>query len=294
VNDKNSEILYNAPKREENDLLEIQKLYTTEKLQLGGVEQYIFIRADDTTKPVILFLHGGPGIPEYFIMKRETKELERHFVMVYWEQRGAGKSYCKDRSKCNLTTEQLIEDTRELSLILAERFGKEKIYIMGHSWGSMLGLLTVDKYPELFFAYIGIGQVTNQYEAEKESLEWVKKRAGELNDKRCLKKLNSLTIPEPLADAKEWSKYLQIHRKYLLKYGGTYHKKVSMITIFKEFVFTSEYTLKEKIMLIPSAFYSLKCLWHDVVTTDFFNKVIFKGCMIIRYLIVWQNCIYKS
>jgi len=266
-------MLYNAPEREEDDLLYTEKSNITEKLQLGGVEQYIFIRADDITKPVILFLHGGPGIPEYFIMKKETKELERHFVMVYWDQRGAGKSYCKDKSKCNLTTEQLIEDTRELSLFLAKRFKQEKIYIMGHSWGSMLGILTVDKYPELFFAYMGIGQVTNQYEAEIESLEWVKKRASELNDKRGLKKLNSIRIPEPLADVKEWSKCLQIHRKYLLKYGGTYHKKVSMITIFKEFIFTSEYTLKEKIMLIPSAFYSLKCLWRDVVTMDLSAKI---------------------
>jgi len=252
---------------------ESNKLHSIAKLQLGGVEQYIIIRAEDTTKPIILFLHGGPGMPEYFIMKKETKELEKNFVMVYWEQRGTGKSYCKDKSKCNLTTKQLIEDTRELSSILAKRFKKEKVYIMGHSWGSMLGLLTVNKYPELFFAYMGIGQVTNQYKAEKESLEWVKKRASELNDKIGLEKLNSLILPEPLADVKEWDYYLRIHRKYLFKYGGTYHKKVSIMKFLKDFVFASEYTLKEKVMLIPSAFYSLKCLWHDVVTTDFFTKV---------------------
>jgi len=254
-------------------VLQIKKIHTTEKLQLAGLEQYIIIRADDITKPVILFLHGGPGVPEYFVMKKETKELEKNFVMVYWEQRGAGKSYCKERAKCNLTTKQLIEDTKELSSILAKRFKKEKIYIMGHSWGSMLGLLTVSKYPKFFFAYMGIGQVTNQYEAEKESLEWLKKRAIELNDKRGLKKLNNLILPEPLANVKEWDYYLRIHRKYLFKYGGTYHKKVSIIKLLKDFIFASEYNLKEKIMLIPSAFYSLKCLWHDVVTTDFFTKV---------------------
>ena len=107
-------------------MLKRNKLHSTEKLQLAGVEQYIIIRADDITKPVILFLHGGPGVPEYFIMKKETKELEKNFVMVYWEQRGAGKSYCKDKAKCNLTTKQLIEDTKELSFVLAKRFKKEK------------------------------------------------------------------------------------------------------------------------------------------------------------------------
>ena len=254
-------------------MLNRNKLHSTESLHIGGVEQYIIIRADDITKPVILFLHGGSGVPEYFIMKKETKELEKNFIMVYWDQRGAGKSYCKDRVKCNLTTEQLIEDTKELSAVLAKRFKKEKIYIMGHSWGSMLGLLTVSKYPELFFAYMGIGQVSNQYEAEKESLAWLRERAVALGDKKGLKKLNTLTLPEPLADIKEWDYYLRVHRKYLLKYGGTYHKKVSMMKLLKDFIFASEYNLKEKMMLIPSALYSLKCLWHDVVAVNFFTKV---------------------
>ena len=250
-----------------------QNLNSVESLELGGVEQHFIIRAEDISKPVILFLHGGPGIPEYFIMKEENQELYQHFVMVYWEQRGAGKSYCKDKNNCNLTTQQLIEDTKELSELLAKRFNKEKIYIMGHSWGSMLGLLTVQKYPQYFHAYLGIGQVTNQYETEKESLAWIRSRASELNDKRGLKKLNALKLPEPMADIKEWDHYLRVHRKYLLKYGGTYHQKVSMLKLLKDFFFASEYTIKEKMMLIPSAFHSLKCLWHDVVLSNFHQEV---------------------
>ena len=246
---------------------------SVEKLELGGVEQYMIIQTEDTTNPLMLFLHGGPGVPEYFIMKEENSALQKHFIMVYWEQRGAGKSYCKDKKKCHLTTKQLIEDTKELSDYLAKKFNKEKIYIMGHSWGSMLGLLCVQKYPELFYAYLGIGQVTNQYEAEKESLEWVKSRAIELNDKRGIRKLNTLKLPKPLADVKEWDSYLRVHRKYLLKYGGTYHQKVSMLKFLKDFLFAPEYTLKDKIMFVPSALYSLKCLWHDVVSTNFHEDI---------------------
>lgn len=256
-----------------NKMKNIQKFNSVEKLELGGIEQYCIIRAEDVSKPVMLFLHGGPGVPEYFIMKEENKQLQKYFIMVYWEQRGAGKSYCRDKSNCNLTTKQLIEDTKELSEILINRFNKEKIYIMGHSWGSMLGLLTVQKYPELFYAYLGIGQVSNQYEAEKESLQWIKHRADELNDKKGLKKIQTLTLPEPLADVKEWDYYLRVHRKYLLKYGGTYHQKVSMLKFLKDFLFVSEYTLKDKIMLIPSAFYSLKCLWHDVVSINLYQEI---------------------
>ena len=250
-----------------------KSLKSVEKLIIGKIEQYIIVQTKDSSKPVMLFLHGGPGVPEYFIMKKENQELLKYFVMVYWEQRGAGKSYCRDKKNCNLTTRQLIEDTRELSEYLTKRFNKEKIYIMGHSWGSMLGLLTVHKYPELFYAYFGTGQVTNQYEAEIESLEFVKSRATKLGDKRGLKKLTALELPKPLADVKEWDYYLRVHRKYLLKYGGTYHQKVSMLKFLKDFLLASEYTLKDKIMLIPSAFYSLKCLWRDVVTIDFFKEI---------------------
>lgn len=104
---------------------------TIEKVMLGGVEQYLIIRGADSTKPVMLFLHGGPGSPEYPFIRTTNPDLEKDFVMVYWEQRGAGKSYSKDLDVKSMTLAQMISDTRELSQILAARFGQEKIYLMG-------------------------------------------------------------------------------------------------------------------------------------------------------------------
>ena len=204
-------------------------------------------------------------------MKDEVRELEKHFVMIYWEQRGAGKSYCK--SECELSLDILIEDTKELAQILANQFSKDKIFIMGHSWGSLLGLMTIKKYPELFSAYFGIGQVTNQYEAEKSSLHWVIEQAKQNNDQKIVNKLEYLTLPSKNSNVNEWDRYLRLHRKYLLKYGGTFHQKPDFVKILKNFLFASEYTIKEKIKIVPSAFFSLKKLWLDVLNTNLFDKV---------------------
>jgi len=235
------------------------------------MEQYLIIRTFDKKKPVMLYLHGGPGVPELFFMKNEVQELEKYFVMVYWEQRGAGKSYCK--SDCELSLDRFIEDTKELAQILSNQFLKNKIYIMGHSWGSLLGLMTAKKYPKLFYAYFGIGQVTNQYEAEKKSLQWIKEQARKNNDLKIVKKLDNLTLPLKNADEKTWNKYGMIHRKYLMKYGGSFHQKPNFLKMFIDFIFASEYTIKDKIKFIPTALYSLRKLWFDVISINLFFKI---------------------
>jgi len=99
-----------------------KSISTIEKVTLGGLEQYMIIRGADSTKPVMLYLHGGPGSPEIAFLKETNTELENDFVMVYWEQRGAGKSFTEDIPNESMNLSQLISDTRELSEILAKRF----------------------------------------------------------------------------------------------------------------------------------------------------------------------------
>jgi pimeloyl-ACP methyl ester carboxylesterase len=160
-----------------------------EKVILGGQEQYIIIRGVDAAKPIMLFLHGGPGSPEVAFIKHFNPDIEKDFVMVYWEQRGAGKSYSKDIPPESMNMDQMISDTRELSEYLVNRFNREKIFLMGHSWGSLLGTLTAHKYPELYYAYFGIGQVGDQFKGEQISLRWAKDQAVERNDHKAVKTL---------------------------------------------------------------------------------------------------------
>lgn len=135
-----------------------------EKVLLGGIEQYILIQAEDPTKPVLLFLHGGPSMPVSGVSNRgtdytiatNTKELVKNFVLVFWDQRGTGKSYNRMIKRETMTLNQFISDANELIDLLRERFCQQKIFLAGHSWGTLLGLSLVHQYPEKFYSYIGI------------------------------------------------------------------------------------------------------------------------------------------
>ena len=221
----------------------------------------------------MLYLHGGPGFPEIAFMKKDTLLLEKNFVMVYWEQKGAGKSYFKDTFSKDLHLNGLISDTKELSTILAKKFNKKKIYIMGHSWGTFLGILTAKKYPKLFYAYFGIGQVCNQYLAERISFEWVKKEALKYNDKKAIKKLNSLIFPKKSANENEWLDYIISQRDYVTKYGGAIYKFDGIYQEIKNFINTPEYTLMEKINFIPASIYSFKSLWQYQINMNLSNNI---------------------
>jgi pimeloyl-ACP methyl ester carboxylesterase len=129
-----------------------------EKLKIGGVNQWILIRGYDQTKPVLLFLRGGPGMPSMYLAHKFQPELERDFVVVHWDRRGAGKSFDAHLQISTLSVRQTLNDTYELTLMLRERFHKQRIYLVGHSWGSYLGLLAVHEHPEYYSAFIGMGQ----------------------------------------------------------------------------------------------------------------------------------------
>jgi pimeloyl-ACP methyl ester carboxylesterase len=245
-----------------------------EKINLGGVDQYLIFRGADTSKPVMLFLHGGPGSPEYAFMKAYNPFLENDFVMVYWEQRGAGKSWSKNIPPESMTLEQMISDTRELSEYLAARFGKEKIWVMGHSWGSFLGILTAWQYPELFHAYFGIGQVCYQYRGELVSFDWVKEQARKNNDSKAIKTLEKLSFPDAQADFDTWKAFLMPERKYVMRFGGGVTREMRGMGPLVKMVFTTrEYTFSDKMNFMKGSMFSLEHLWMDVINTNLFHHI---------------------
>ncbi|QQK08780.1 alpha/beta fold hydrolase [Miniphocaeibacter halophilus] len=137
---------------------------TREKILLNGVEQYIFIVGKNKNNPILLFLHGGPGFPELPLAYNNgtDKQLEDKFTVCYWEQRGAGLSYSSKEDIKKLTVEDIVDDGIELSNYLRKRFNQEKIYLMGHSWGTFLGIKILWEKPEYFKGYFGIGQISDQ------------------------------------------------------------------------------------------------------------------------------------
>jgi pimeloyl-ACP methyl ester carboxylesterase len=182
-----------------------------EKVCLGGVDQWIQIRGDDRSRPILLFLHSGPGFPEMPFCYVNAP-LEKAFVVVQWDQRGAGKSYSSSIPESSMTIEQFISDTHELAQFLLQRFGRSKLILVAHSWGSIVGALTVAKYPELFDAYVAISQAVNPPESERMMYRFALDAAERQGNRQAAAELKRIGLPpyESLADyglMKTWVKH---------------------------------------------------------------------------------------
>jgi pimeloyl-ACP methyl ester carboxylesterase len=153
-----------------------------EKVELGGVEQWLIIRGHDVDKPVLLFLSGGPGASEAARVLRFNSELEKHFVVVIWEQRGCGKSYPSYNPKSDLTIDQYVSDVNELSELLRQRFDEQKIYLVGHSWGTIIGALAAQQRPDLYHAYIGTAQMVDVQETDQMIYDLVLEHSRQTGD----------------------------------------------------------------------------------------------------------------
>lgn len=148
------------------------------EIPLGGLDQTVMIRGRSIDNPVLLYLAGGPGGTDLGAMRGDVT-LEQHFIVVTWDQRGTGKSYPALDPVETLTLEQMITDTVELTNYLRERFDEDRIYLVGNSWGTLLGTLVVERHPELFHAYVGTGQMVNLTETDtmfwEDSLDWAER-----------------------------------------------------------------------------------------------------------------------
>ena len=147
-------------------------------VEVGGHDLAMMIRGHSTEDPVLLFLAGGPGGSEMGAMRRHLAGLERDFVVATWDQRGTGKSYGELDPTSTLTPDQAVSDAIEVTKYLRERFDEDAIYLLGQSWGTILGILAVQREPELYLAYIGTGQMVSPRETDRifyeDTLEWAR------------------------------------------------------------------------------------------------------------------------
>jgi pimeloyl-ACP methyl ester carboxylesterase len=206
-------------------------------IEVNGIKQGMFIRGENTQNPVILYLHGGPGTPmlQFISYLEKNERLEKYFTVCYWDQRGSGMTYSKGTDPSTMTLNQMVEDTREVTEYLKSRFNQDKIYLIGHSWGSYLGVKTIEKYPENYLAYIGIGQLSNQTESERLAFQYMLKYAKEINDKTVIKKLEKY---DPYADNfPQYDYLLKVRTGVLNKYGiGHLHEGLTFQDILKHFL----------------------------------------------------------
>ena len=161
-------------------------------IELGGEKQYIEITAASDKKPVLLFLHGGPGWPQTPFLRYFNADIAQKFILVSWDQRGSGLSYLSNPNPANMTLKQIVSDAHDLTAYLKNKFNQQKIYIAGYSWGSIVGMELALQYPEDYEAYISISQVINMKKGMEVTQLWLKDEATKAKDTTTLNTLQKL------------------------------------------------------------------------------------------------------
>ena len=240
-----------------------------EKVKLGGSDQWISIRGKDSRNPVLLFLAGGPGGSQLVLEQRALTGLEDRFVVVNWDQPGAGKSFdAIDHAK--LTPDRYITDAHELVLNLRQRFGKEKVYLSGQSWGSALGIMVVQRYPELFHAFIGTGQVVAFLENELIRYDLALRLAQERGDQQQVEKLKQQGPPPYYGNdvLPKMLTYLNDLKKYRNDHQNSAIAKPKSNILF-DLIISSEYGWYDKVNLSRGELKTVGVVFPQLWGVDF-------------------------
>jgi len=243
-------------------------------VEINGSQQGMFIKGRDVANPVLLFIHGGTGMPEYFMTQNYPTGLEDYFTVCWWDRRGAGLSYAANAAQDTMTIDQYISDTLEVTNYLRTRFHKDKIFVMAHSGGSIIGIQAAAKAPELYYAYIGVGQMSYQHKSEMLAYQYMVERYREAGNADMVRQLEAAppTMTGPLPDS-----YMRLRDKAMheLGVGTTRDMKSVMTGVFLASWLCRDYTLGEKIDIWRGKFSSDKRLWDKVIATDL-TKIVTK------------------
>lgn len=183
-------------------------------LRLGGFDQWAMIRGENIANPILILLHGGPGFPEMRLFRTFNAQLEQSFTVVYWMQRGTSKSFDRRMPSSSLTIEQFVADLDELVEMLRARFGREKMVLYGHSWGSVLGVLYASRFPDKVAAYVGTGQIGEWASFETSSYAFVLAEAERRQHRKAIRELRAIG-PPPHAF---WD--MVVERKWITHFAG--------------------------------------------------------------------------
>jgi pimeloyl-ACP methyl ester carboxylesterase len=220
-----------------------------EEVVLGGTKQWILVRGADRLNPVVLWLHGGPGMPAMYLTHAFQRPLEERFVVVQWDRLGAGKSYEAADAK-TLSVSLTLRDTFELTQLLMARFGGRPIYLVGHSWGSYLGLLAVREHPEYYAGFVGTGVLVGPAaEVRHVKRRWLEAAARAAGDSAVLDRL--------AADG-------DVTEADLFRYGGELRGATSFWPLLRIGLAAPEYTLGDILNVRKGATMVAERMSYDV------------------------------
>lgn len=191
---------------------------TEQYLHVDGAKLFLMVRGADRRAPVLLWLHGGPGGAERPLFRYFNGDLENHFVVAYWDQRGTGRSFDSNADPRELTVARHLADLDVVVDELRRSLGAEKIVLVGHSWGSALGLLYAQRHPEKVSAFIGVAQLVSTRASQRSQFAFLTAEATQRSDADALQKLRRIG-PPPYASAADVLATEQIASRY----GAIFH-----------------------------------------------------------------------
>jgi pimeloyl-ACP methyl ester carboxylesterase len=233
-------------------------------MRLGGVDQWVLIRGNSAKNPILLKLHGGPGQAEMATVGL-NRLLEKDFVVVEWDQRGAGKSAEAIDPISGMNIAQFVQDTHDLTQLLLSRFGQESLILVGSSWGSVIGLKTVQKYPELYTAFVSTGQIANFSEGMQVGYRFVKEEARRRDNSDAMSDLARIGPPPYIGEGADTKR--KTYGKWLEAFGAMWHSSEKFDRT-GWMISSVEYAWPEKLLYTRAAGRSLDLLMPELSAVD--------------------------
>jgi pimeloyl-ACP methyl ester carboxylesterase len=246
----------------------MKDIHQLETVVLGNCKQYISTHTDNAENPLLLMLHGGPGTAQIGFIRHFTQPLEKEFILVNWDQRGAGKSYKYKPDASTMTIEQFVSDAIELIKLLLKTHNKEKIYLVGHSWGTVLGLELTRRIPELIYAYVAVSQVVNMEIGEQISYQFTLDKATEQQNEKAITDLKRIGAP-PYRTFKDNLK----QREWLDFFGGSTHS-IKIKTVMQKASSLKEYNIWDWLYrFTKGVYFSVEHLEKELLGVKFDEKI---------------------
>lgn len=233
---------------------------TINYIKIGGIEQCVLVRSKNIKKPIVLFLHGGPGMPMMYLAHEFQRPLEENFTVVQWDRRGAGKTFSRNIPTVeSMNVRQIINDAYVLIDTLKNRYEQDKIILVGHSFGSYLGSIMVNEKPELFSAYVSIGQVVDSEKSGALQEEFVRGKAIENGRREIIAALDQPIKPN--------------FENWLFEFGGELKNSKSFFPLVWSGMQAPEYTLPEVTSVAGGSSFSSSHMTYNVLSGSIYNEI---------------------